>query len=149
MIQPEAPTTVPVPLPQRILVMLTAVASTFLTIIIWSSVSGQQGMWPLPGLYFLELPAAAIAAAVAYLRREPSRALMAWISAGIYAAFSVLGAFSVGFFYLPITILLVVLAVFATPREEQGFLRGVVAFVIAALMQAALMFLLINLLYAA
>ena len=134
---------------ERILAVLAAAASTFLTIALWRSVSGQQSMWPLPGLYFVELPAAAIAAAVAFLRRDPARALVAWVSAGIYGAFSILGAFSVGLFYLPVAIMLIMLAVLTTVRQAQGFLWGVMAFVIAALAQAALMFLFINLLYAA
>ena len=147
--QTESPKKTLIPSFDRVLAVLAAAASTFLTIGIWRSVGSQQPMWPLPGLYFVELPAAAIATALAYLRRDPSRALLAWVSSGIYAAFSVLGALSVGLFYVPIAIMLVMLAVLTTVRQDQGFLRGIAAFLIAALAQAALMFLFINLLYAA
>ena len=145
----DSPKRASVPSFERILAILAAAASTLLTIAVWRNVSANQLMWPLPGLYFVELPAAAVAVAVAFRRRDPSRALVAWISAGIYAAFSVLGAFSVGLLYLPIAIMLFMLAVLSTSRQDQGFLKGLLAFIIAAFAQAALMFLFINLLYAA
>ncbi len=134
---------------ERILAVAAAAVSTFLTIVVWGSVSGQQSLWPLPGLYFVELPAAAIVVAVAYLREHPARALLAWVSAGIYLTFSVLGAFTVGLFYVPIAIMLIMLAVLGTSQPQPGFLQGVLALVIAAVAQAALMFLFIDLLYAA
>ncbi len=71
---------------------------------------------------------------------------MAWVSTGIYAAFSILGAFSVGLAYLPIAAMLLLLAVLATPPRLRDFLWGVLALVIAALAQAALIFLFIYLL---
>ncbi len=72
--------------------------------------------------------------------------MTAWISAGIYTAFSVIAAFSIGLFYLPIAIMFVMLAVLATVRQRRSFLRGLAGFVIAVASQAAIMFLFINLL---
>ncbi len=132
---------------ERILAVAAAAVSTFLTIVVWGSVRGQQSTWPLPALYFMELPAAAILVAAAYLRQHPARALLAWVSTGIYAAFSILAAFSVGLAYLPIATMLLMLAVLATPPRLPDFLRGVLALVIAASAQAALIFLFIHLLY--
>ncbi len=148
-LQTDAPKAAQVPLLERILVILAAVACVFLTIGIWRSVSGSQSMWPLPGLYFIELPAAAIATLLTFLRADASSAMTTWISAGIFTAFSIIGAFSIGLFYLPIAIMFVMLAVLATRRQGQSALRGIAAFLAAVLGQAFIMFLFINLLYAA
>ncbi len=134
---------------ERILVILAAAASVLLTIGIWRSVSSERSIWPLPGLYFVELAAVAIVTALVFLRDDPSSVTTAWISAGIYVAFSILGAFSIGLFYLPSAIMFVMLAVLATVHQDRSFLWGLLAFIIAAAGQALLMFLYINLLYAA
>ncbi len=135
---------------ERILVILAAAASVFLTIGIWRSVSSERSIWPLPGLYFVELAAVAIVTALVFLRDDPSSVTTAWISAGIYVAFSILGALSIiGLFYLPSAIMFVMLAVLATVHQDRSFLWGLLAFIIAAAGQALLMFLFINLLYAA
>ncbi len=147
--QTEPPETVKVPLLERILVILLATASVLLTIDIWRSVGGSRSMWPLPGLYFVELPAAGIVTAWTFLRGDPSSAMTGWISAGIYVAFSVLGAFSVGLFYLPIAVMLIMVAVLASLRQGLSFLRCLGGFLAAALGQALIMFLFINLLLAA
>ncbi len=148
-LQTDAPKAAQVPLLERILVILAAVACVFLTIGIWRSVSGSQSTWPLPGLYFIELPAAALASLLTFLREDSSSAMTAWITAGIVTAFSVIGAFSIGLFYLPIAIRFIMLAVLATVRQGLSVLRGVGAFLAAVLGQAVIMFLFINLLYAA
>src|SRR5512140_135661 len=134
---------------ERVLVVLAAVACVMLTIGVWRSVSGTQSMWPLPGLYFVELPVAAIATALAFLRDDESSVMIAWVSAGIFLAFAVLGAFSVGLFYLPVSLMFLMLAVLATVRQDRSFLQGLLAFAIAASAQAFLMFVFINLLYMA
>ncbi len=148
-LQNDAPKISRVPLLERILVILAALACVLLTVGIWRSVGGNQSMWPLPGLYFIELPAAAIATLFTFLRADPSSAMTAWISAGIFTAFSVLAAFTIGLFYLPIAIMFVMLAVLATNRQGLNALRGVGAFFAAVVGQAFIMFLFINLLYAA
>ncbi len=147
--QTEVPQPAKVPLLERILATLAAAACVLLTIGIWRSVSGQQSMWPLPGLYFVELPVAAIATLLTFLRVDTSSMMTASISAGIYIAFSILAAFSIGLFYLPIAIMFIMLAVLATVRQGGSVLRGLGAFLAAVLGQAFIMFLFINLLYAA
>ncbi len=134
---------------ERALVILAAAACIFLTIGLWRSISADQSLWPLPGLYFIELPAAALVTAVTFLRQEPSSVMTAWISAGIFTAFSILGAFSIGLFYLPIAIMFIMLAVLGTVRQSQSFLRGLGGFAIAWAAQALIMFVFINLLYLA
>ena len=130
----------------RILAVLAAVACLFLSIGIWRSVSAVQSMWPLPGIYFVELPAVGILSALLFLVGHRSSALSAWVATGIYLAFTVLGILSVGLFYLPIAVMFVMVAVVATVRREESVLRGMGALVIAALAQAILMGIAIRLL---
>src|SRR5512133_1693886 len=89
---------------ERVLVVLAAGACLFITVAIWRSVSPNQPMWLLPGLYFIEMPAAAILTAGAFLLGMPSSARIAWVAAGLLLAFALMGAFSVGLFYLPISV---------------------------------------------
>ena len=128
-----------------ILAVLAAVACLFLTIGIWRSVSAVQNLWPLPGLYFVELAAVGILSALLFLVGHRCSAMSAWVATGIYLAFTVLGVMSVGLFYLPIAVMFVMVAVVATVRREQPVLRGVGALVVAALAQAVLMGLVIRL----
>ncbi len=131
---------------ERALVVLAAAACIFLTIGLWRSISVHEGLWPLPGLYFVELPGAAIATALAFLRDDPSSVMIAWVSSGIFTAFSILSAFSIGLFYLPIALMFIMQAVLATARQSQSFLRGLGGFAIAWAAQALFMFVFINLL---
>ncbi|HEX8991837.1 MAG TPA: hypothetical protein VF784_09170 [Anaerolineales bacterium] len=131
---------------ERILAVLAAAACLLLTIGIWRSVSAVQGMWPLPGLYFVELPAVGILSALLFVGRHRSSAMSAWVATGIYFAFTVLGVLSVGLFYLPIAVMFLMVAVVATVRQEQPVLRGLGALVAAALAQAVLMGIFIRLL---
>ncbi len=130
---------------ERILAVLAAVACLFLTIGIWRSVSAVQNLWPLPGLYFVELAAVGILSALLFVVGHRSGATSAWVATGIYLAFTVLGILSVGLFYLPIAVMFVMVAVVGTVRREQPVLRGVGALVVAALAQAVLMGLVIRL----
>jgi hypothetical protein len=131
---------------EQALAVLAAAATVFLTIRIWLSVSAQQSMWPLPGLYFVELSAVAIITALAFLYASRWSPLVAWAAAGIVLAFAILGAFSVGLFYFPISLIFITLGVLATVRQEKSWLPGIGAFLIAAAAQATLVLLLIRLL---
>ena len=143
--QTQTPKATTIPRIEQALAVLAAAATVFLTIIIWRSVSAQQSMWPLPGLYFVELPAVAIITAIAFLNASRWSPLVAWAAAGIDLGFAILGAMTVGLFYAPISVMFILLAAIITVRQRQSVLRGVGAFLIAAVVQAALIFLLIRL----
>ncbi len=131
---------------ERLLAVVAALACLFITIAIWRDVSARQGMWPLPGLYFVELPAVAILGALAFLVGHRYTARITWAAAGIYVAFGLLGAFSVGLCYAPIAIMFIMLAVLVMVRQEEPFLQSFAPFLIAAIAQAGLMLLAIRLL---
>ena len=124
---------------ERVLSALAASACLFITIAVWRSVSAYQAMWPLPGLYFVELPAAAILTALGFFLRFHSAPMLAWIAAGIFGSFAFLGLFSVGLLYVPISLMYLLLGVLAVSRRGIPFLEGLLPFLVAAVVQAAFM----------
>jgi len=126
---------------------LAALACTIVTIAAWRSVAPYQGMWPLPGLYFLELPVVTVVVALAFAIEAQSRSLVAWAALGIITAFSILGAFSIGMAYVPVALLLAILAVSSDLREGQPLTIHVGVCLVAAMAQAALMLLAVRMLY--
>jgi len=124
---------------ERFLVLAAAVACVVITIIIWRSVSAYQGMWPLPGLYFVELVALAVISAWAFVGGGARGRLLTWGAVGIFLAFSILGGFSVGFFYLPVAFLFGLGAIISDVRNKQMIAAHVGVCVITGVAQAALM----------
>jgi hypothetical protein len=132
---------------ERFLAILGALACLVITVAIWRSVSTYQGMWPLPGLYFVELAALSILSAVVFVRGDPAGRNITWAAAGIFLAFSILAGFSVGFFYLPIFLIFAIISVSSNLRHRQPFTTGLGICLIAGLSQAALILAIIQLLY--
>ena len=131
---------------QRFLAILGALACLVITVAVWRSVSAYQGMWPLPGLYFIELLALAIFATFASLRGGPSGRIITWAAVGILISFCILGAFSVGFLYLPVALIFAILAVSSTVRQKHAVSTSLAVCLIAGLAQAGLMLAVIRLL---
>lgn len=101
----------------------------------------------MPGLYFLELPVVTVVVALAFAIEAQSRSLVAWAALGIITAFSILGAFSIGMAYVPVALLLAILAVSSDLREGQPLTIHVGVCLVAAMAQAALMLLAVRMLY--
>ena len=132
---------------ERFAVVLAAVGSIAVTAVVWRSVSAYQAMWPLPGLYFIELPAATLAAAIGWSLDRSWARVLTWAVLGIVLGFSFLGAFSVGMFYLPVALLLAMAAISSDLREAQPLAGHIGLCLGAAVAQAALMLFAIRLLY--
>jgi hypothetical protein len=124
---------------ERFFAILGALACLGITIPIWLSVSAYQSMWPLPALYLIEMVAVSIFTALLVLRGGRKAVLAPWVAAGILTAFSILGAFSVGFFYLPSALIFGLLAVFSDVRRKGPILGHLGLGVVAGLAKAALM----------
>ena len=92
-----------------------AVTGTALCLIIsagaWWGLRVQQSLWPLPDLYLLEMLAVSALATWGIWsqaeRPASMRLILTWASIGIMLGFMILGAFTIGFFYLPVVVLLV------------------------------------------
>ena len=127
--------------------MLAAFACLVITIVIWRNVSANQPMWPLPGLYFMELPAVSLAAAVGWSLDLFWARVMTWAALGIVLAFSFLGAFSVGALYLPVAVLLAVAGISSDLQAGQRITPHIGICLGVAVAQGALMLLAVRLLY--
>jgi len=125
---------------ERILAILAAVVCLAITLIFWSSISAYQNMWPLPGFYFIEMVALSSISAFLFLRDDPRGSSITWGTAGIISAFSILGAFSVGFFYVPVALMFGVISIIWDARNKQHLLPHLGIFFIAGIVQSALMF---------
>ena len=132
---------------ERVLAILAAVLCLIITIAFWVSVSANQPMWPLPGLYFFEMAVLSIVSALTFVRGDSYAPFITWAVAGIVCVFSILGAFSVGFFYIPVALLFVVISVTSDVRNKRHILAHLGIFLIAGVVQAALMLGIIQLLY--
>jgi 4-amino-4-deoxy-L-arabinose transferase-like glycosyltransferase len=87
---------------ERLLVLAGTGICVSVTVFIWTSISHQQDMWPLPALYFLEMIAASLAGLWGIYRHDGLGSGLAWSAVGALFGFTMLGALSVGFFYLPV-----------------------------------------------
>jgi hypothetical protein len=141
--QPRAPATNRL---ETFLAILGAAACLIITIVIWRSLSSYQSMWPLPALYLVELPAVSIIAAWMLARSGHTAVLVSWAAAGILFAFSIVGAWSVGFLYLPVAFIFGVVSVSSDARTRHPFATHLGVFLLAAVAQAAIMFAVIRLL---
>jgi hypothetical protein len=132
---------------ERLTAGLAALACMITSLAAWRSISPRQEMWPLPGLYFIELPLVTLIVAAAFAAQASSRSILAWVGLGIVAAFSILGVFSVGMAYVPVALLLGIAAISLDLREARPLGMHVGICLVAAIAQTSLMLLAIRILY--
>jgi hypothetical protein len=132
---------------ERFMAVLGALACLVITALIWRSISANQPMWPLPALYFIELPVLGLFAAGLVWLGGPQAQRVAWGAAGIFLAFSLIGAWSVGFFYLPVALIFTAAAGAADIRGRQSVLPHLGIFLAAGIGQVILMLAAIRLVY--
>jgi protein-S-isoprenylcysteine O-methyltransferase Ste14 len=97
-------------------------------------------MFPLPALYFIEMLALSLLNAYTFFRSDPRDRSLAWGAVGAISAFSILGAFSVGFFFLPVALLFAIISITSDIRSKQPLLARLGICLLAGLIQAGLMF---------
>ena len=124
---------------EQILAILAAVVCLTITLVFWFTISPYQGMWPLPGLYFVEMVSLSFISTFIFVRGDPRGSLMTWVAAGVISAFSFLGALSVGFFYLPVALMFSVISITWDVRNKQNKPARLGIFLIAGIAQLTLM----------
>lgn len=124
---------------ERYMAAVAAIGSVVFTIAVWWSVSRVQPMWPLPAGYLIEVAAVSVAAAVAFVVGGSRGRGLAWAATGILLAFSILGMFSVGALYLPTVLILGIACATADLRNKSPLGLHLAIFLLAALVQSALM----------
>ena len=124
---------------ERILAILAAVVCLAITLVAWFSISPYEDMWPIPGLYFVEIVSLSFISTFIFVRGDPRGSLMTWVAAGVISAFSFLGAASVGCFYLPVALMFSVISLTWDVRNKQNRPARLGIFLIAGIVQSALM----------
>jgi hypothetical protein len=135
---------------ERFLVVVGTAICLIVSACVWWFVSGQQIMWPLPDLYLLEMLAASVLATFDILSNESKqfhvRGILVWAAVGVLLAFVVMGAFSIGFLYAPVAGLFAIAAFLSDRRQGYNLLVHMSIGLAAALIQVALMLVVIRLL---
>jgi hypothetical protein len=102
----------------------------------------QRPLFPLPGLYLIEIITLGILGLTGLLiieSRSPFWQAVPWIAAGVLLAFVILGGFSIGFFLIPATVAFL-LAGYLQNRIEGGPLSKYIGLIlITTILQATLM----------
>jgi hypothetical protein len=124
---------------ERFLAILGAIVCLTITILFWWDASAYQPMWPLPGLYFVEMVALSTIGALFFIRSHPRDKYIPWGAAGAIGAFSILAALSVGVFYVPVALIFTIISITSDLRNQQPMTAHLGIFFIAGLAQAALM----------
>ena len=125
---------------EKLLALIIAIVCLVVSIYIWQLVAGHQPMWPLPALYLIEIPTLCIALAAAAVRETPDHTNLTWVAFGAVLAFSLLASFSVGLYYTPIVVLLLLLAILSTWRTRKSALVSIVWAIAAALVQVGIIY---------
>lgn len=131
---------------ERLLAILGAVVCLIITTLLWLNVSAYQTMWPLPALYFIEMVVLSSISAFIFVRGDSRYQFIMWGTSGVISAFSILGALSVGFFYLPVALIFAVISVTSAVRNKQRLTAPLGILLLAGIAQMVLMFAAIRLL---
>ncbi len=124
---------------ERYLAGVAALGCVVFTVLIWADFSGVQPMWPLPALYLIEVAVLSVVAALAFILYGSQGRCLSWAANGMLTAFSILGLFSVGALYFPTVLLLAIVCITADLRNRSNILLHLGLFLLAGLVQAALM----------
>jgi hypothetical protein len=133
-----------------ILALTATTICLIVSVYVWSVLRAQQPIWPLPGLYLLEMPAVSILGLWSIgsneTRLSTLRGFLTWVTVGILFAFVVLGALSVGFLFAPVAILFAIAAILSDHKQGHNLVAHLGIGLVATLAQAALMLVVIRLL---
>ncbi len=107
----------------------------------------HQEIFPLPALYLLEMIVASLVAAIGTFKDGERWGRVIWAAGGIIAAFVLMGAWSIGFLFIPTAIFVLITALLSRQRRHTQFLIGAIIYAGAFVTQIILMFAAIRILY--
>jgi hypothetical protein len=131
---------------ERILAIVGAVACLIISIYLGRFIKSHQPLWPLPGLYLVEVAGVSLVAMVNIIQGNTLGRWVTWGVVGVLSAFVVMGSLSIGFCFLPIVIIFTITAISLDRRQWQRTVIHLDICVIAGLAQTVLMLTLIRLL---
>ena len=132
---------------ERFLAAAGAIACAIISIRVGQVVSEQQPMWPLPALYLIEMVVLSVIALLSILRDAALSGTITWIAVGVLCAFVVMGAWSIGFLYLPVAVIFAVTAIVMDRRQKHNSVRRLGLAGLGGVVQVAGMLIAIRLLY--
>jgi hypothetical protein len=131
----------------RFLAVIGAGVCIITTARVWQVVDISQTVWPLPGAYLIELVGLSLVAL--WGATVPARGVgspVVWAAVGVFFAFAAMGAWSIGFLYLPVGVVFGVVALLMDRPDFRNLSAHLVVCVAAAGAQVYLMFGVIRLL---
>ena len=136
---------------EQFLAVVGAAACLLITARIGQVVGGMQPMWPLPGLYLVEMSIVSVLGMFGILGnslgRSSLRIGLTWAAVGILLAFVIMGAWSIGPFFSPVVLIFAIAAILSNRRQGQKIFLYMGIGLLAAIAQAALMLAAIRILY--
>ncbi len=105
---------------------------------VWQAFSLRQPMWPLPGIYLVEMLLLSCAVAVVVIRDAGIGGTVIWAALGAMVAFAILAAWTIGVLYLPAIVLLAANGILFVRRRGERFPIHLALAAAAALAQGAL-----------
>lgn len=103
----------------------------------------DQPMWPLPGLYLIEIALTGLVVAIYVAIRPRLEATgwnaLPWLAAGFMLAFVILGGFSIGLFLIPALVAFIVTGLLIDFQTSGSTGAHIGLFFVAALIQGAVM----------
>jgi len=121
------------------LAFLAAAVCSLISIRVFQLVGSMQPVWPLPALYLVEVTSLTCVGAWVLMRERPGSAAVVCAVAGIATGFSILGAWTIGPFFLPVALLVGIAGGWATWRSRRPLLVGLASFAVGGAVQVVLM----------
>jgi hypothetical protein len=131
---------------EKVLALLALAYSLVLSLSIWAALIRQQELWPFPALYLLEVMILPGLAVLFAFLSSPKRCVSNVCFAGALLAFSILGAWTIGLWYVPLVLLFLAGALASWRGSHVHSVFLVAFFFLSAFFQASLMLAVVKLL---
>jgi hypothetical protein len=124
---------------ERFLAWLVAAVCLAVTAWLWWAVSSWQSVWPLPALYFIEAILLYLVSAWFFTRPSVAGMRFVWAAIGALGIFSLLGALSVGIYFMPFPLILFGISLSFAIRNHRNLLVQFGMLLIGAVIQFVVM----------
>jgi hypothetical protein len=133
---------------ERVLSIIGTVICLAAVIYVGWILSPYEPIWPLPGLYLVELVAVCSLGTWETWRLGKSPVtwpgLFVWLGIGILYAFVVMGVFSVGLLFLPVAILFIIVGLNSARKAGYSLLSRCALGVTVAIAQSSMMLIIVR-----
>lgn len=130
--------------PKRLAVWLAALVGAAVCVLVPFLFAQQDGLWPLPGLYFVQIALVGVFVLLfvaAGWGLQAGRRWLPWAAAGILLAFVILGGFSISPFLSPAFVAFALVGILVDWPDGGAMARHAGVLLVATVAQAAVMLL--------